>query len=78
MTDQTDADDDSLKPEVLGIIRHLLTVLGGGLATHGFIGQADIAGFAQIGAGLIFAVGAQLWSIWDKRQTKRALRAARS
>jgi len=48
----------------LGIIRHLLTVLGGFFVAKGYV-DADTLNTAVGAATTLAGVG---WSIWDKRE----------
>jgi hypothetical protein len=52
--------------QVLGLLRHVLTVLGGGLVAKGFIEESILLE----GVGLITSIIGIVWSIADKRKTK--------
>ena len=58
--------------EILGIIRHLLTALGGVLVTKGYV---DGAGLDTI-VGALVAVAGVAWSVYQKRQAAKALAAS--
>lgn len=51
--------------QLAGIIRHILTTLGGGLATKGLI---DEAALSAIAGGIAALVGVA-WSWWSKKKT---------
>jgi hypothetical protein len=53
-----------MKETILGVIRHILTALGGGLVASGNATDGDVQ--AIIG-GIVAAVGV-IWSIWSKRK----------
>jgi hypothetical protein len=53
------------KEQILGILRHLLTFVGGILVARG-IGNSDLV--AEITGGLVTAVGG-LWSFFAKNPT---------
>lgn len=48
---------------VLGVIRHILTIVGGVVVTKGY---ADTATVTTIVGGVLAAIGVG-WSIWTKR-----------
>ena len=54
------------REQVLGLLRHLLTVLGGGLVAKGFIEESILLE----GVGSITSIIGIVWSIADKRKTK--------
>lgn len=49
--------------ELMGLIRHVVTVFGGGLITNGYVSSEDW----QMVAGAIAAVAGIAWSIYQKR-----------
>jgi len=56
---------------VLGIVRHILTTVGGVLVTNGTLSDSDLQ--AAIG-GLMTVIGV-VWSVVEKQQAKRAAEA---
>lgn len=58
--------------EILGIVRHVLTVGAGALVTDGILTGGD----AKDGVGAIMVLIGIGWSIWQKRQQRKALAAA--
>lgn len=55
------------KVQVLGIVRHLLTFIGGGVVAKGVISESELF---EISGGLITLIGS-IWSVIEK--TKREL-----
>lgn len=53
-----------MTPEILGVLRHILTVLGGVLVTKGHLGEADL----EILAGAAVTLVGIGWSIYAKRK----------
>jgi len=51
------------KEQVLGLLRHTLTVLGGVLVTRGYIDDSMLAE----GAGIITSLVGFIWSVVSKR-----------
>jgi hypothetical protein len=58
-----------MNQETLGIIRHLLTTVGGGLVTKGIISGSDLQDVAGAVAILIGVV----WSVLHKQDVKKQL-----
>lgn len=56
-----------IKELVLGVVRHVLTVLGGGLVTQGYLDASELS----TGVGAVLALIGIAWSIWDKTRTKK-------
>lgn len=54
--------NEATKQMLLGLARHLLTIAGGALATHGIINASGVETFVSIGITLL-GLG---WSLWDK------------
>lgn len=52
---------------VLGIIRHVLTTLGGGLVTNGTITDSML----ETGVGAVLTLIAIGWSIFDKKKREQ-------
>ena len=52
-----------MRDEILGMIRHSLTYLGGTLVTHGFMTASDL----NITAGAITTLVGIAWSVIEKR-----------
>lgn len=55
-----------MTPEILGVVRHILTIAGGALVTRGYIGSGDL----ELLAGAIATVAGIAWSIYEKRKAK--------
>lgn len=74
MTDVTQSNDDiSLTSQmVAGMVRHLLTVAGGGLVSAGYMTGNDFADLV----GAIATIAGVAWSLYHKWQMKKALTAA--
>ena len=51
------------KTAILGIVRHILTTLGGILVTKGYV---DASGIEAIAGGVVAVVGV-VWSVLEKR-----------
>ena len=58
--------------DIAGIVRHVLTAIAGGLVTDGFATQDQAT---QIVGGLM-ALSAMAWSLYNKRQHRKALAQA--
>ncbi len=56
-----------IKPEVAGLIRHLLTTAGGSLMANGWLTASDV----DMIAGAIATLVGVAWSILHKRYVKR-------
>jgi hypothetical protein len=59
--------------DVQGIIRHLLTTAGGALVTSGAITNGQL----QDAIGAVMVLGGLAWSLYQKRQQRAALAAAK-
>ena len=53
-----------MNPMILGILRHALTTLGGGLAMNGTLSGDDL----NTAIGCITTLIGIAWSVYDKRQ----------
>ena len=53
-----------MKEQVLGLIRHALTFIGGIIVTKGLI---DESLFQEVLGGLMTVIGG-VWSIWSKKK----------
>lgn len=51
------------KATILGILRHLLTTVGGAMATRGYVGDGDV----ELIAGALVTLAGVGMSVWDKR-----------
>lgn len=58
--------------EILGIIRHLLTALGGVLVTKGVVDSGTV----EAVVGGLLAIGGAVWSVYHKKQTAKAIAEA--
>lgn len=58
--------------DVLALVRHLLTTLGGGLIAHGYVSSDQ---WSQIVGGII-ALGVAGWSLYQKSQQRKAVAIA--
>jgi hypothetical protein len=65
------SDGFDMNPVFLGLIRHLLTLGSGFLASRGVINASETEVVVGTGIGL-FGV---IWSIIDKKRTEKKLRA---
>ena len=54
------------REQMLGIVRHVATAIGGGLVVSGKLDESTM----QEAVGALLAVAALVWSLWDK--TNRA------
>jgi len=54
------------KEQILGLVRHALTIVGGALVAKGYI-EEDILGEA---IGGILSIAGVIWSILDKKKKK--------
>jgi len=52
-----------------GLVRHILTILGGSLMTQGVLETNDI----DIVSGGLVAIGAVIWSVVSKYRAKKKL-----
>jgi hypothetical protein len=57
-----------MKETVLGVVRHILTAIGGGLIATGNVTEGD---WQAIVGGVIAAIGV-VWSILQKRKAQQA------
>ena len=57
-----------MNPILMGIIRHALTALGGGLVTNGTLSDSDL----NTAIGAVVTLVGILASIWAKRQAAPA------
>lgn len=48
-----------------GIVRHLLTAVGGGLLANGFVTATEI----ELLAGAVVTIGGVVWSVLAKRKS---------
>lgn len=53
-----------MNPVYAGLIRHLLTALGGALAAKGYIGSGDV----ELVAGALATIIGVAWSVYEKRK----------
>jgi hypothetical protein len=58
--------------DVLGVVRHVLTTLGGALVTNGVLTSSQM----QDGAGAVVVIAGIAWSLINKYQHRQALAAA--
>ena len=58
--------------DIQGLVRHLLTTLGGGLVANGYMTNADL----QTAIGAVIALAGFAWSLYQKSQHRKALAAA--
>lgn len=65
------SDGFAMNPVFLGLVRHLLTLGAGFLASRGVINASETEVVVGTGIGL-FGV---IWSIIDKKRTEKKLRA---
>lgn len=54
-----------MKDTVMGIIRHILTSVGGAVVATGYVGQDD---YTAIVGGVVALIGV-VWSVLDKKKT---------
>jgi hypothetical protein len=59
-------------PAILGVVRHLLTIGAGALASRGVIGESEV----EITVGSVIAILSVVWSIFDKKAQAKKLEAA--
>lgn len=52
-----------MNPVILGLVRHILTAVGGALAAKGLIGAGDV----ELVVGALTTIAGVAWSIYDKR-----------
>jgi hypothetical protein len=52
---------------IAGIIRHIITTLGGAAAAQGYIGESDV----QLIAGSVVTLIGVGMSVWDKYQKRQ-------
>ena len=52
------------KEEVLGIVRHLLTFIGGGVVAKGIVSDSQLFEIS----GAIMTIIGSIWSVADKRK----------
>lgn len=52
----------------LGVIRHILTLVGGGLVTNGTVTDGQL----EIVTGAIVGIVGVVWSVFDKRKRTQA------
>jgi hypothetical protein len=60
-----------MNPVFLGLVRHLLTLGAGFLASRGVIASSETEVMVGTGIGLVGII----WSIIDKKKTEKKLRA---
>lgn len=58
---------DALKASLIGLLRHVLTIAGGAVATRGFIATSEVE--IYVGAGL--AVVGAAWSVFEKKRKRK-------
>jgi len=58
-----------MNKELEGLIRHALTTLGGGLATHGWLAASSV----EPVVGSIMVLAGVVWSVYNKMQHKAEL-----
>jgi hypothetical protein len=58
--------------DILGVVRHVLTTLGGALVTDGILTSSQL----QDGVGAIIVIAGVVWSLINKYQHRQALAAA--
>ena len=54
------------KDQILGILRHVLTAIGGALMVSGKADESMVAA----GTGAIMTLAGLAWSVWEKSQAK--------
>jgi hypothetical protein len=59
--------------DVLGVVRHVLTTLGGALVADGVLSSSQL----QDGVGAVVVIAGIAWSLINKYQHRQALAAAR-
>ena len=52
------------REEILGVVRHALTIMGGYLVSRGVVDEATIT----VAAGSVTSIIGVVWSIFDKRK----------
>ena len=70
--------DNQTQETVEGLVRHLLSFLGGYLVIDGIATQVQVNDMVNASitlSGLVLTVGAAGWSIWNKRHHALALNA---
>lgn len=55
-----------MKEAILGVIRHILTIAGGALASKGVVGSDDV----ELLIGSVVSIAGVIWSVWAKRTAK--------
>ena len=53
-----------MKETIMGIIRHILTSVGGAVVATGYVGESD---YTAIVGGVVAIVGV-VWSVLDKKK----------
>ena len=66
--------NDQIKATLLGLVRHFLTVAGGGLVANGYLGNDDLS--TVVGAAV--AVIGVAWSAYDKHSTAKVIADAKA
>jgi len=52
-----------LKPAILALVRHILTIAGTALVAKGYVHASDI----EPSIGALLTIGSVMWSVADKR-----------
>ena len=52
-----------LKPAILALVRHILTIAGTALVARGYVQASDI----EPVIGALLTIGSMVWSVADKR-----------
>lgn len=53
----------------LAVVRHVLTIGAGALASRGIIGESDV----EVIASSLLAIGVVIWSIYEKKRSVKVL-----
>lgn len=56
-----------MQSAINGIVRHVLTALGGGIVASGYLDEALL----QTAIGALITLGGVAWSVWEKARAKR-------
>ena len=64
MIDQLGIAAASLKPAILALIRHILSIAGTALVAKGYVQTSDV----EPVIGALLTIGSVVWSVADKRR----------
>ena len=62
------------RDDILGVVRHVLTTLGGALVTDGVLTASQL----QDGVGALIVLAGIVWSLINKHEHRRALAVAQA